>query len=123
MKELIRKRVLSKSWTFNEISDLNNTIQILSEEVWSEMTLLERFDLVRDIRINENLVGVGFEHAIREVVITYLKGDIAEVIKNMLSNATINFGGNNNEISERSVGGESHKERPADEKKDSVVEE
>tara|TARA_R100001082_G_scaffold52792_1_gene28791 strand:+ start:1383 stop:1754 length:372 start_codon:yes stop_codon:yes gene_type:complete len=123
MKELIRKRVLSKSWTFNEISDLNNTIQILSEEVWSEMTLLERFDLVRDIRINENLVGMGFEHAIREVVITYLKGDIAEVIKNMLSNATINFGGNNNEISERSMGGESHKERPANEKKDSVVEE
>tara|TARA_R100001163_G_C4912230_1_gene96072 strand:- start:164 stop:535 length:372 start_codon:yes stop_codon:yes gene_type:complete len=123
MKEIIRKRVLSKSWTFNEISDLNNTIQILSEEVWSEMTLLERFDLVRDIRINENLVGMGFEHAIREVVITYLKGDIAEVIKNMLSNATINFGGNNNEISERSMGGKPHKERPADEKKDSVVEE
>ena len=123
MKEIIRKRVLSKSWTFNEISDLNNTIQILSEEVWSEMTLLERIDLVRDIRINENLVGMGFEHAIREVVITYLKGDIAEVIKNMLSNATINFGGNNNEISERSMGGKPHKERPADEKKDSVVEE
>ena len=123
MKELIRKRVLSKSWTFNEISDLNNTIQILSEEVWSEMTLLERFDLVRDIRINENLVGVGFEHAIREVVITYLKGDIAEVIKNMLSNATINFGGNNNEISERSVGGESHKERPTNEKKSRLIEE
>ena len=123
MKELIRKRVLSKSWTFSEISDLNNTIQILSEEVWSEMTLLERIDLVRDIRINETLVGWDFEHAIREVVLSSLKGDIAEVIKNMLSNATINFGGNNNEISERSMGGESHKERPADEKKDSMVEE
>jgi len=123
MKELIRKRVLSKSWTFSEISDLNNTIQILSEEVWSEMTLLERIDLVRDIRINETLVGMGFEHAIREVVLTSLKGDIAEVIKNMLSKATINFGGNNNEISERSMGGKPHKERTADEKKDSVVEE
>jgi hypothetical protein len=123
MKELIRKRVLSKSWTFSEISDLNNTIQILSEEVWSEMTLLERIDLVRDVRINETLVGWDFEQAIREVVLTSLKGDIAEVIKNMLSNATINFGGNNNEISERSMGGKPHKERPADEKKDSVVEE
>ena len=119
MKELIRKRVLSKSWTFSEISDLNNTIQILSEEVWSEMTLLERIDLVRDIRINETLVGWDFEHAIREVVITYLKGDIAEVIKNMLSKATINFGGNTNEISEGSMGGEAHQERPADEKKNS----
>ena len=123
MKEIIRKRVLSKSWTFNEISDLNNTIQILSEEVWSEMTLLERIDLVRDIRINENLVGMGFEHAIREVVVTYLKGDIAEVIKNMLSNATINFGGNNNEISEGSMGGKPHKERTTNEKKSRLSEE
>mgnify|MGYP003118174462 FL=1 len=123
MKELIKKKVLAKNWTFNEISDLTTTIQILSEEVWQEMTLLERIDLVRDIRINETLVGMGFEHAIREVVITYLKGDIAEVIKNMLSNATINFGGNNNEISERSMGGESHKERPTNEKKSSLIEE
>ena len=123
MKELIKKKVLAKNWTFNEISDLTSTIQILSEEVWSEMTLLERIDLVRDIRINENLVGMGFEQAIKEVVITYLKGDIAEVIKNMLSKATINFGGNNNEISERSMGGKSHKERTSDEEENSVVEE
>jgi len=123
LKELIKKKVLAKNWTFNEISDLTSTIQILSEEVWSEMTLLERIDLVRDIRINENLVGMGFEQAIKEVVITYLKGDIAEVIKNMLSKATINFGGNNNEISERSMGGKSHKERTSDEEENSVVEE
>ncbi len=123
MKELIKKKVLAKSWTFNEISDLTVTIKVLSEEVWSEMTLLERIDLVRDIRINENLVGWDFEHAIREVVLTSLKGEIAEVIKNMLSKATINFGGNNNEISERSMGGKSHQERTSDEEEDSVVEE
>jgi len=123
MKELIKKKVLAKNWTFNEISDLNNTIQILSEEVWSEMTLHERIEIVREIRINENLIGVGFENAIKEVVITYLKGDIAQVIKNMLSKATINFGGNNNEISEGSLGGESHKERPANEKKSRLIEE
>ena len=123
MKELIKKKVLAKNWTFNEISDLTNTIQFLSEEVWSEMTILERIDLVRDVRINETLVGWDFEHAIREVVLTSLKGEIAEIIKNMLSNATINFGGNNNEISEGSLGGESHKERPTNEKKSSLIEE
>jgi hypothetical protein len=123
LKELIKKKVLAKSWTFNEISDLTVTIKVLSEEVWSEMTLLERIDLVRDIRINENLVGWDFEHAIREVVLTSLKGEIAEVIKNMLSKATINFGGNNNEISERSMGGKSHQERTSDEEENSVVEE
>jgi hypothetical protein len=56
-------------------------------------------------------------------VLTSLKGEIAEVIKNMLSKATINFGGNNNEISERSMGGKSHQERTSDEEEDSVVEE
>jgi len=123
MKDLIRKKVLSKNWTFNEISDLTTTIQNLSEEVWQEMTLLERIDLVRDVRINETLVGWDFEHAIREVVLTSLKGEIAEIIKNMLSNATINFGGNNNEISEGSLGGESHKERTANAKKSRLSEE
>jgi hypothetical protein len=123
MKELITKKVLGKSWTFNEISDLTTTITSLSEEVWQEMTLVERIDLVRDVRINENLVGWDFEHAIREVVLTSLKGEIAEIIKNMLSNATIDFGGNKNEISERSMGGKPHKERSTDEEKDSLVEE
>jgi hypothetical protein len=123
LKELIKKKVLSKNWTFNEISDLTNTIQMLSEEVWQEMTLIERIDLVRDVRINENLVGWDFEHAIREVVLTSLKGEIAEIIKNMLGKATIDFGGNNNEISEGSMGGEPHKERTTDEPKSRLSEE
>ena len=43
----------------------------------------------------------------------------AEVIKIELSDATINFKENKNEISKRSVGGEPHKERPTDEATDS----
>ena len=42
---------------------------------------------------------------------------MAEVVKQMLNSATVNFGGNNNEISENGLGGESNKERPADEEK------
>ena len=53
-----------------------------------------------------------------------LSGDIAEAITEMLGEATISFGnenngGNENEISERSVGGKSHKKRTTDEKKNS----
>jgi len=120
INNLIKSKVLSKQWSFTQISNLAETITGLSQEVWSEMSLLERIDIIREIRINETLVGMPFEEAIRTVVLIYLKGEIADIIKNMLSNATINFGGNKNEISERSMGGESHKERTADEENDSI---
>ena len=44
---------------------------------------------------------------------------IAEAIKNELSNATINFKVNKNEVSKGSLGGEPHKKRPSDEKNNS----
>ena len=120
INNLIKSKVLSKQWSFTQISNLAETITGLSQEVWSEMSLLERIDIIREIRINETLVGMPFEQAIRTVVLAYLKGEIADIIKNMLSNATINFGGNKNEISEGSMGGEPHKERTADEENDSI---
>ena len=55
---------------------------------------------LRELRIREDYVGFTFEDIMRQAVITSLQGEVAETIKNMLSNATINFGGNNNEISE-----------------------
>ena len=45
------------------------------------------------------------------------EGEIAGIIREMLNTATVNFGGNNNEISENGLGGESNKKRSADEKK------
>jgi len=56
-------------------------------------------------------------------VMIVLSGEVAQTIRELLQGATISFGGNNNEISERSVGGESHKERPTNEKKSSLIEE
>ena len=68
-------------------------------------------------RVNERIDegNVSF----REAVKIKLRGEIAEVITEMLGEATINFGGNTNEVSEGSVGREAHKERATDEEKDS----
>ena len=44
---------------------------------------------------------------------------LAKTIKMELSEATINFKENKNEISKRSVGGKPHKKRPTDEAADS----
>jgi len=117
--DIIKNKVLARSWTFTEISNLKETIDKLCNEIYSESKLTERFDLIREIRINESYVGYVFEDVMREAVNTKLSGEIAGVIRDMLSNATIDFGGNKNEISEGSMGGKPHKERTTDEKKDS----
>ena len=119
MNEIIKQKVLAKNWTFNEISNLKETIENLAGNIYGEMKLTERFDLIREIRIKEAYVGHVFEDVMRETVMVTLRAEVAETVRNMLDNATVNFGGNKNEISERSVGRESSQERTTDEKTDS----
>lgn len=123
MKELIKKKVLGKNWTFNEISNLNETVTVLSNDIYSEMTVIEKFKLVHDLRIKDEYVGMHFDELLKETVMIVLSGEVAQIIRELLQGATISFGGNNNEISERSLGGESHKERSANEKKSRLSEE
>ena len=123
MKELIEKKVLGRNWTFNEISNLNDTVANLSQDIYSEMTLIEKFKLVQDLRIKEDYVGAYFEDVLKLTVMTVLNGEIAMTIKQLLNGATINFGGNTNEVSEGSMGGKPHQERPANEKKSRLSEE
>ena len=117
MKDLIKKKVLSKKWSFLEVSDLANSISSLANEIYIELSLQERFELVRDVRINENMVGRTYEDMFRAIGLIQIQADMAEVVKQMLNSATVNFGGNNNEISENGLGGESNKKRSTDEEK------
>ena len=87
------------------------------------MTLIEKFKLVREAKIKEDYIGLHFEDAMREIVMITLSGEVAGTIRELLNSATISFGGNENEISEGSLGGESHKERPTNEKKSRLSEE
>ena len=123
MKELRKKKVLARNWTFNEIANINSTITLICNELSEELTLMEKFNLANEVRINESYVGMELYHVLGDIVYTSLEVLAAETIKELLNTATINFGGNNNEISERSVGRESHKERPTNEKKSRLIEE
>ena len=87
------------------------------------MNLIERFELVKETKINDTMVGSFYADMLKEICMTHLKAEVAGTIKDMLNTATVNFGGNKNEVSERSVGGKPHKERTTDEKKDSVLKE
>lgn len=119
MNEIIKQKVLAKNWTFNEIADLNKTIENLATDVYEEMKLIERFDLIREIRIKETYVGEVFEDVMKQTAMIALRAEVADTVRNMLNNATVNFGGNKNEVSERSVVGESNEERSSTTKKNS----
>jgi len=119
MNDIIKEKVLAKNWSFNEIANLNQTIESLATDIYEEMKLIERFELIREIRIKETYVGEVFEDVMKQTVLLALRAEVAETIRNMLDNATVNFGGNKNEISERSMGGKPHKKRTTDEKNDS----
>ena len=118
MKELIEKKVLSRNWSFNEISDLRNTISLICNDIYSEMSLIEKFKVIDDLRIKEDYVGKYFSDVMKEMVYASLQIQIADTIKSLLNTATVNFGGNKNEVSENGLGGESNQERSADEKKE-----
>ena len=117
MIDEIKRKVLERDWTFNEISNLKATIESLSKTIYLEMKLQERFDLLREVRINENFVGHTFEDVMREAVITTLQGEVAGIIREMLNTATVKFGGNNNEISTDGLVRKPNKKRTTDEKK------
>ena len=119
MNDIIKEKVLAKNWSFNEIANLNQTIDSLATDIYEEMKLIERFELIREIRIKETYVGEVFEDVMKQTVLLALRAEVAETIRNMLDNATVNFGGNKNEISERSMGGKPHKKLTTDEKNDS----
>ena len=119
MIEKIKEKVLAKNWSFNEIANLNKTIENLATDIYEEMKLIERFELIREVRIKETYVGEVFEDVMKQTVFTSLRAEVAETIRYMLDSATVNFGGNKNEISERSMGGKPHKKRTTNEKNDS----
>ena len=100
--EIIKSKVLARNWSFSQISNLKTTIEELAQETYSELSLIERYSIVRDTRVNDMFVGMIIEDVFREIVMTTLRGEIAEIIRNLLENATVNFGGNMNEDSARS---------------------
>jgi len=117
MKELIKKKVLSKNWTFNEIADLKSTIAIICNDLAEELTLMEKFNLANEVRIKESYVGMELYDVLGDIVYNTLQLQVAETIKELLNTATISFGGNNNEISTNGLVGKPNKKRTANEKK------
>ena len=119
LEERIKIKIEGKDWKFSEIANVKTTTKTLATEILSEMTALERLEILEDVVITKDWVGMDFKIMFAALSLQEIEAEIAQIISLMLSSATINFGGNKNEISEISMGGKPHQERSADEKKDS----
>ena len=119
LSEKIKIKIEGKDWKFSEIANVKNTTKVLATEILADMTALERLDILEEVTITEEWVGTNFNTMFTAITLQEIEAEIAQIISLMLSSATINFGGNKNEISEGSLGGKSHQERSTDEKKDS----
>ena len=114
IRDIIKDKLREKEWTFGEIANVSETVIELADYAYATMTAKEKLDLIWDDKtsIDSPTFGAIFQYGCN----LELKKQIAVLIKEELSDATVVFKEDNkNEVSERSVGGESHKERSTDE--------
>ena len=118
IEEKVREMLNHKEWTLAELQDIKGLVSLFSNEIYGDMNAKEKLDMIWDETINfqESNFGRLFYYMVTEKI----SEEVAIVLKKQLMNANVNFnGGNKNEVSERSMGGQSSKERPSDEKTDS----
>ena len=120
VKDIIKEKLREKKWTFGEIANVTNTVNELAEYAYDTMTAKEKLDLIWKIEIMEPLPDYEFGSFFGITVMEQLRIEIAIIIKEELSDATVMFKEDNkNEVSKTSVGGEPHKERTSNEANDS----
>ena len=119
IEEKVREMLNQKQWTLAELQDMKGLVSVFSDRIYDELHVKEKFDMVWEEPIN-NVEQANFGRLFYYMVIGKISEEVAVVLKKLLMNANVNFnGGNENEVSEGSMGGQSLEERPSDEKTDS----
>ena len=119
IEEKVREMLNQKQWTLAELQDMKGLVSIFSDKIYSEMNAKEKLDMVWEETL-PNVEQANFGRLFYYMVIGKISEEVAVVLKKLLMNANVNFnGGNENEVSEGSMGGQSLEERPSDEKTDS----
>ena len=117
ISDKVRNKLKEKSWTFQELSDINNVIVNLANELYDDLDTKSKMDLVWNVEVySDALFGEFFQ----EKVLEQLSDKIAEVIKIELQTANVNFKDDvKDEIPKRSVGRKPPTKRTTDEKSNS----
>ena len=117
ISDKVRSKLKEKIWTFQEISNVTDVINTMSNEMYDDLDVKSKLDLVWNVEVySDCLFGEFFQ----EKVLEQLSDKIAEVIKVELQTANVNFKDDDkDEVSKRSVGRKPPAKRPTNEKSNS----
>lgn len=125
----VKEMLKGREWTFADLQDMNLVVNQMVENLYDEISAKDKLDMVWNRETTDTMsyntldnewipmpFGVLFQGLVKEE----LTANVIEVVKIELMSANVNFnGGNKNEVSEGSMGGQSLEERPSNEKTDS----
>ena len=115
IEEMVEKKLKGKVWSFAELTNFNDLIAAITEEVYGELDAKAKLDMIWSEPINPE--GTTFGELFQHTVTDALQENIAVIIRTQLTNAKINFNEDDkDEVSKRSMGGKSHKKRTTNEK-------
>ena len=126
IEEKVKKMLKEKTWTFEDIQNMQRIVNMFVENIQKEMSWEDKVKRILDDIPFSNVdergepvymtIGSYLEHMLQASLLT----DVAEIMKIELMNANIDFnGGDKNEVSEGSMGGKPSKRSKATRKKDS----
>jgi len=129
IRDRVKQLLIEKEWTFADLQDMEGIVKEFADILEKELDygfiarMCEGEPIVETMK---ETTGDGmplyqtFGDLFWVVRQNTLKAWVAQYLKEELMNANVNFnGGNENEVSEGSMGGQSLEERPSDEKTDS----
>ena len=129
IRDRVKQLLIEKEWTFADLQDMEGIVKEFADILEKELDygfiarMCEGEPIVETMK---ETTGDGmplyqtFGDLFWVVRQNTLKAWVAQYLKEELMNANVSFnGGNENEVSEGSMGGQSLEERPSDEKTDS----
>jgi len=125
IEKIVRDELNTRVWSFSEIANVSNTIETLTQTVYDRLPTTDKLKLVWDIEVfAEEMTFFGELYT--KTIMAELRVIVADIVKQELSYANVAFSQTEIKIKEDiknvpkgSLGGKPHKERTADEKKNS----
>ena len=118
-----------RQWTFADLQDMNAVVMEMVENLYDKISAKDKLDMIWKSEtthamsyntLDNEMIPMPFGVLFQGLVKDELTARVIEVVTIELMNANVNFnGGNKNEVSEGSMGGQSLEERSSDEKTDS----
>ena len=124
IEKIVRDELNTRVWTFTEIANVSTTVELLTQMVYDKMPTKDKLKLVWDVEVFSGSMEerIYFGELYTKTIMSELRVMVADIVKDELSSAKTVFNKNEvdkNEVSERSLGGQSSKRRTPDEASDS----